>query len=136
RMVRTFPPACRWQSLRPQGRERKTVRGHPLVGGWYEWKGERYVPSWGGSMFEALMPTLVVDEAHHAPLSLGANDAAHVAVQRRSGLAAHAQLALAQAMTFSAAANYLRCDCIRRGFAADPIGARALAVIGEERFFD
>src|SRR5437867_3312154 len=86
RMIRTFPPACRWQSLRPKGRERKTVRGHPLVGGWYEWKGERYVPSWGGSMFEALMPTLVLDEAHHAPLSLGANDAAHVAVQRRYAL--------------------------------------------------
>ena len=220
RMIRTFPPACRWQSLRPQGRERKTVRGHPLVGGWYEWKGERYVPSWGGSMFEALMPTLVLDEAHHAPLSLGANDAAHVAVQRRyaleelgypvwglspsstpgndgygeygvrvlgslgygvgavtphavalalgvapaeaaaelrqlaalydvygeygfydavdprSGRVAHAYLALDQAMTFIAAANYLRDDCIRRRFAADPIAARALAVIGEERFFD
>src|SRR5205807_9175939 len=49
-------------------------------------KGERYVPSWGGSMFEALMPTLVLDEARHAPRSLGANDAAHVAVQRRYAL--------------------------------------------------
>src|SRR5207247_2674274 len=38
------------------------------------------------SMFEALMPTHVVDEEHHAPLSLGANDAAHVAVQRRYAL--------------------------------------------------
>jgi len=41
------------------------------------------VPSWGGSMFEALMPGLVLDEARWAPASLGANDAAHVAVQRR-----------------------------------------------------
>src|SRR5213076_3483288 len=29
---------------------------------------------------------LVLDEARHAPLSLGANDAAHVAVQRRYAL--------------------------------------------------
>src|SRR5262249_46493363 len=40
-------------------------------------------PSWGGSMFEALMPTLVLDEPLLAPASLGQNDRAHVAVQRR-----------------------------------------------------
>src|SRR5439155_16198828 len=40
-------------------------------------------PSWGGSMFEALMPALVLDEARWAPGSLGANAAAHVDVQRR-----------------------------------------------------
>ena len=218
--VRTFPPACRWQTSRPRARVRKTVRGHALVGGYYAWKGERYVPSWGGSMFEALMPTLVLDEARYAPRSLGANDAAHVAVQRRyaleelgypvwglspsstptndgygeygvrvlgtlgygagavtphavalalgvapaeavaalrqlvarydvygeyglydsvdprSGEVAHAYLALDQAMTLIAAANYLKDDCIRRRFAADPIARRALAVIGEESFFD
>ena len=49
----------------------------PFFGGWYEWGGVRFVPSWGGSMFEALMPTLVLDEPRHAPASLGANDAAH-----------------------------------------------------------
>jgi hypothetical protein len=49
----------------------------------YEWQGVRYVPSWGGSMFEALMPTLFLDEQRLAPRSLGANDVAHVKVQRR-----------------------------------------------------
>jgi hypothetical protein len=44
------------------------------------------VPSWGGSMFEALMPTLLVDEAQHAPKSLGANDGIHASVQRRYAL--------------------------------------------------
>jgi hypothetical protein len=34
-------------------------------------------------MFEALMPTLVLDEARYAPRSLGANDRAHALVQRR-----------------------------------------------------
>ena len=84
-MVRTFPAACTWQRQVPRERHAKTVRGHRLYGGWYAWKDERYVPSWGGSLFEALMPTLVLDEPRLAPASLGANDVAHVAVQRRFG---------------------------------------------------
>jgi hypothetical protein len=82
-MARTFPAACTWQSLPPQGRHSKQVRGHPVTGGFYEWEGLRYVPSWGGSMFEALMPTLVVDEKSLAPRSLGRNAEVHVEVQRR-----------------------------------------------------
>jgi len=85
-MARTFPAACTWQSLPPQGRRPKRVRGHPVTGGFYEWEGLRYVPSWGGSMFEALMPTLVVDEKSLAPQSLGRNAEVHVAVQRRYAL--------------------------------------------------
>jgi len=83
RTVRTFPPSCAWQTGTPVGRRPKRVRGHEFVGGWYEWRGTRYVPSWGGSMFEALMPTLVLDEVRWAPRSLGANDRAHALVQRR-----------------------------------------------------
>ncbi|HLK11122.1 MAG TPA: glucoamylase family protein [Candidatus Binatia bacterium] len=220
RMVRTFPPRCAWQSATPQGRRRKTVRGHALTGGWYAWRGTRYVPSWGGSMFEALMPTLVLDEARWAPDSLGANDAAHVLVQRRwalevlgypvwglspsripggggyaeygvkvlgalgyesgavtphaaalalavapgdavadlrrlaerydaygeygfydavdpiGGDVADVYLALDQAMTLVAAANWLVPHCIQERFAADPIAARVLPLLGAERFFD
>jgi hypothetical protein len=51
--------------------------------GYYEWDGERYVPSWGGSMFEALMPLLLVDEVRLAPRGLGGNALVHVRVQRR-----------------------------------------------------
>ncbi len=83
RMVRTFPPACRWQVSQPVGRRPKDVRGHEFFGGWYEWGGVRFVPSWGGSAFEALMPTLVLDEPLHAPANLGANGTAHMSVQRR-----------------------------------------------------
>jgi len=218
-MVRTFPPSCRWQTQPPHGRRRKVVAGHPVVGGWYEWRGSKYVPSWGGSMFEALMPTLVLDEARYAGPSLGENDAAHVAVQRRfaleqlsypvwgispsakprggygeygvkvlgalgydagvvtphaaglalavapdvaianlrklaefydiygdfgfydavepvSGEVARTYLALDQAMTFIAAANYLKDGCIQKRFAADPIAAKAFPILAEERFFD
>lgn len=220
RMVRTFPPACTWQSGTPTGQRRKRLRGTTFTGGWYEWNGTRYVPSWGGSMFEALMPTLVLDEPRWAPASLGENGVAHATVQRRwarevlghpvwgmspsstptndgygeygvrvlgtlgyasgavtphaaalalavtpaeaiaglraladrydvygeygfydavdpqTGRVAHAYLALDQAMTFIAAANHLTGGAIQRHFAADPIGARALPLLAEERFFD
>lgn len=83
RMARTFPAACTWQTQRPVDRRWKTVLGHGFHGGHYVWEGTAFVPSWGGSMFEALMPTLVLDEPRLAPASLGANGRAHVAVQRR-----------------------------------------------------
>lgn len=82
-MARIYPPACDWQSLPPSGVHLQTVRGHSILSGYYEWRGIRFVPSWGGSMFEALMPTLVVDESSLAPQGLGANDLAHVQVQRK-----------------------------------------------------
>ena len=86
RMVRTFPPVCGWQASQPIARRSKQVRGHSIFGGWYEWEGVRVVPSWGGSAFEALMPTLVLDEPRLARASLGANDLAHATVQRRYAL--------------------------------------------------
>ena len=83
RMVRTFPPACRWQ-VEPAGRTPAEGRSRAcLLRRLVRVGGVRFVPSWGGSMFEALMPTLVLDEARHAPASLGANGTAHVIVQRR-----------------------------------------------------
>lgn len=83
RMFRTFPESWGWQSMKPRGRAPKRVRGHEFSGGFYEWKGERYVPSWGGSLFEALMPTICVDEERIAPRSLGRNDRVHALLHRR-----------------------------------------------------
>ena len=82
-MIRTFAARCGGQTQTPRASRLKRVRGHEVSAGYYEWGGLRYVPSWGGSMFEALMPTLVLDEAQFAPKSLGANDRVHAAVQRR-----------------------------------------------------
>ena len=60
------------------------MRGHAFYGGYYEWQGVRYVPSWGGSMFEALMPTLVARRARaRAAQPRRATTRAHVDVQRR-----------------------------------------------------
>lgn len=86
RMTRTYPAACTWQTQAPHDRHEKTVLGQTFYGGHYEDDGIAYVPSWGGSMFEALMPTLVLDEMAVAPKSLGANARAHVAVQRRAAI--------------------------------------------------
>lgn len=52
-------------------------------GRFLEWRGVDYLPSWGGSMFEALMPALFVNEPSVAPHGVGANDVAHAIVQRR-----------------------------------------------------
>ena len=82
-MRRVFPAACRWQPRVPRGVRRKQLRGHEVAAGYFEWDGVRYVPSWGGSMFEALMPPLLLDELRYAPKSLGRNDQAHAAVQER-----------------------------------------------------
>ncbi len=48
----------------------------------YRWRSYQYVPSWGGSMFEALMPRLMIDEARWAPRSLGPNGHAHALLQK------------------------------------------------------
>ena len=82
RMARIFPQACDGQTLAPQDVRLERVRGHETWIGNYEWQGFRYVPSWGGSMFEALMPTLVLDEPRFAPTSLGENDRVHARVQQ------------------------------------------------------
>lgn len=87
RMLRTFPASCGWQTLQPQDVRTVTYDGVPVVGGLYTWGGYRYVPSWGGSMFEALMPVLALDEMQHAPHSLGVNGVIHALVQREYALA-------------------------------------------------
>jgi len=83
RMLRTFPASCGWQTLQPQDVRTVTYDGVPVVAGSYQWGGYRYVPSWGGSMFEALMPVLALDELRHAPRSLGVNGVVHAQVQQQ-----------------------------------------------------
>ncbi len=86
RMTRTFPRSFDWQSQSPKQRTVKTVNGYTFMGGYYVWKGLRYVPSWGGSLFEALMPLLVLDELHYAPDGLGRNAMVHTEIHRRFAL--------------------------------------------------
>ncbi|MDP3704100.1 MAG: glucoamylase family protein [Candidatus Omnitrophota bacterium] len=89
RVYRTLPKEWTWQRQIPQG-EYRTYRGHDVFQGYYTYSdsaGETpIVPSWGGSLFEFLMPTLVVDEQQLAPLGLGQNDQRAVDIHIRYAL--------------------------------------------------
>jgi len=60
---RTFPDSCQYsfQETRPSGFDR-TYEGVTVYEGSYPYGSTRITPSWGGSMFEALMPDLFVPE--------------------------------------------------------------------------
>lgn len=85
-LQRTFSDAYPWQTQMPKGRIEKTYLGHKVWGGYYEYEGQKYVPSWGGSMFEALMPTIIIDEKGLAPKGLGINDQTHARIQAKYAL--------------------------------------------------
>lgn len=74
---RTNLPSDTWQSQIPTG-ETVTYDGIDLFQGHYEYEGITYIPSWGGSMFEALMPALIIDEIGLTESGLGLNNARHV----------------------------------------------------------
>jgi hypothetical protein len=80
-VYRTMPESWRWQSQIPKNRIKKESDGYSFYGGYYEYKGIKLVPSWGGSMFEALMPTLALDEKNLARGGLGLNDLNHILAQ-------------------------------------------------------
>lgn len=74
-----------WQEQKPQGVTR-VYDGATVYEGTYGYDGMRLVPSWGGSMFEALMPDLFVPEAQWGPRSWGLNHPATVRTQILHGL--------------------------------------------------
>ena len=84
---RTFPDTCEFsfQETRPIGVWRNYF-GVDVFEGAYPYNGTRLVPSWGGSMFEALMPALFVPEETWAPQSWGANHPLTVQAQIHHGM--------------------------------------------------
>ncbi len=87
-IYRTFPDSgCdwAWQDQKPVG-SWKTYLGVKVWEGTYGYRGMRYVPNWGGSMFEELMPDLVVPESTWAPKSWGRNHPVFVKAQIEHGL--------------------------------------------------
>ena len=85
---RTFPDTCdwSWQEQQPVGVTR-TYDGIPVFEGAYRYRGFQVVPSWGGDMFEALMPDLFVPEAAWGPRSWRVNHPLTVRAQIEHGLA-------------------------------------------------
>lgn len=84
---RTFPVGtCDYAfEQKPQGRYR-TYLGVRVFEGTYGYRGMRFVPSWGGDMFEALMPDLFVPEARWGKRSWGINHRLTVKGQIEHGL--------------------------------------------------
>jgi hypothetical protein len=83
---RTFPPTCDWgwQEMQPQGVTR-TYLGVDVFEGHYTYRGLSVVPTWGGSMFEALMVPLLVPEEQWGPRSWGVNHPLYVRAQIEHG---------------------------------------------------
>jgi Putative glucoamylase/Protein of unknown function (DUF3131) len=84
---RSFPDTCdwSWQETKPEGVTR-TYLGVDVFEGAYPYAGMLVTPSWGGSMFEALMPDLFVPEERWAPRSWGVNHPLTVRAQIYHGL--------------------------------------------------
>jgi hypothetical protein len=85
RMFRTLPSYFGAQEQIPQGIYRE-YQGVKVFEGSYSYRGARIVPTWGGSMFEALMVTLFVPEDVWAPRSWGINHPLYARAQVQHGL--------------------------------------------------
>jgi hypothetical protein len=86
---RSFPDSCdwSWQETRPSGFHR-SYDGVDVFAGSYPYGGTRLTPSWGGSMFEALMPAVFVPEERWGAGSWRRNHPLTVDAQIDHGLAA------------------------------------------------
>ena len=85
---RTFPPegcAWDWTEQRAVG-EWRTYLGVRLFEGAYRYRGMQLVPTWGGSMFEALMVPLFVPEDEWGKQSWAINHPTYVQAQIEHGL--------------------------------------------------
>jgi hypothetical protein len=85
--ARTFPATCdwSWQEQKPVG-ETKSYLGVDVFEGAYQYRGLQLVPTWGGDMFEALMPDLFVPEATWGKKSFGINHPLTVEAQIEHGM--------------------------------------------------
>jgi hypothetical protein len=101
KIYRALPKEWNWQRQRPKGKTKvcyiTNILGKETIfdkknillnfckfkkikyfNGYYEYIGLKIVPSWGGSMFEALMPLLVIDEQNWAKESFAMNNKNYV----------------------------------------------------------
>ncbi|MBL7067581.1 MAG: DUF3131 domain-containing protein [Candidatus Marinimicrobia bacterium] len=61
------------QEQKPQGNWKEQSGTH-YFNGYYQYKDLKIVPSWGGALFEFLMPGLLINERELAPLGIGENN--------------------------------------------------------------
>ena len=87
KMWRTFSDTCdwSWQEMQPHG-VHQTYLDVDVFEGHYTYMNMNLVPSWGGSMFEALMVPLFVPEESWGPQSWGINHPLYVQSQILHGM--------------------------------------------------
>lgn len=83
---RTFPPTCDFAFKEKPVGYTTTYLGQSVFEGAYTYRGMNIVPSWGGDMFEAMMPGLFVPEASWGARSWGRNNPNYVQGQIQFGL--------------------------------------------------
>lgn len=72
-LFRTAPSSWTWQNQKPKGQSVQRGKAN-IFQGYYIYENMPIVPSWGGSLFEYLMPTLVLEEGKKAAKSFGMNN--------------------------------------------------------------
>lgn len=80
KMYRTMPREWDWQAQIPEGQNAE-YDGVTVYEGHYTYQDVKFVPSWGGSMFEGLMPGIVLKEKDLGKDALGLNNKRHVDLQ-------------------------------------------------------
>ncbi|PLR65908.1 glucoamylase family protein [Bacillus sp. UMB0893] len=80
KMYRTMPREWDWQAQIPEGQNAE-YDGVTVYEGHYTYQDVKFVPSWGGSMFEGLMPGIVLKEKELGKDALGLNNKRHVDLQ-------------------------------------------------------
>ncbi|MGW2349854.1 glucoamylase family protein [Actinacidiphila glaucinigra] len=83
-MYRTMLPE--WEQEQSPGGAYVTVDGFRIWNGHYTHRGRKLVPTWGGSMFEALMVPLFVPEPEWSPHAWGTTHSRYVRSQIEHGL--------------------------------------------------
>lgn len=71
-IYRTLPAERDWQNQKPSGKKRKYGE-YEIFQGYYKHNNIKYLPTWGGSMFEAFMPLMIVNEMSYAKKSFTIN---------------------------------------------------------------
>lgn len=85
-LFRTFPPTCQYNfQQKPVGFTTSHL-GVPVYEGAYRYGGMKIVPSWGGDMFEAMMPNLFVPEQKWGAKSWGVNHPLYLRAQIQHGM--------------------------------------------------
>ncbi|WP_199521667.1 glucoamylase family protein [Jiangella anatolica] len=84
---RSFPNTCDWDWTEQKSvGEYRSYLGQNVWEGAYQYRGMEIVPAWGGSMFEALMPSLFVPEESWGRRSWAVNHPNYVQAHIEHGL--------------------------------------------------